>query len=162
MDELPEKLPPVELTSDTDNATKIPANEAPPHKRAKYKKFRAYNTGLWNGPKRENTEMRRRQDNLHIYDSIASKVGLTGHQKRRGRHVLDDLNIRSLGKPLELIAFAVCILVANTDVPDGSRYWPHPNATDNDDLFTDIADSLDFTRTEQLSTVMQVKSRTSL
>lgn len=162
MEETTERRPPTALTSDTKNATRIPVDEAPPHKREKFKRLRAYNTGLWNGPKRENTEALRRQDNLHTYDAIASRVDLTGHQKRRGRNVLDDLHIKSFGKSIDAIAFAVAVVVANQDSRGEKRYWPHGEADDNDSLFAKIADELELDLDEQMSVLMQVKSRTDL
>jgi hypothetical protein len=162
MEERTEESPPRALTRDMNNATCIPAEEALPHKREKYKRLRSYNRGLWNGPKRENKQAVRRRDNLHTYDAVASKLGLTRHQKRRGRHLIDDLHVKSFGKSIDAIAFAVAAVVANQDVPDGSRYWPHPEHEDNDEPFVQMADDLDLDTNEQLSVIMQVKSRTDL
>lgn len=156
MENLTEKRPPNVLTSDTENATIIPVGEAPPAQHQKYANFRAYNTDLWNGPRRENKEAIRRQDNLHIYDALASELELTDYQKKEGRRIFDDLNIRSFGKKVEYIIFAVCVLVANRDVPDGHRYWPHPQAQNNSELFAETARALDMNRSEQLSVVQQV------
>jgi hypothetical protein len=162
MDDINEKQPPDVLTSDTENRTIIPVDEAPPHRREKFRKFRAYNTEMWNGPRRENTEQMRRQDNLHTYDAVAAQMDLTDYQKARGRNVLDDLHVKSLGKPIEHVIFGVCLAVANADVEDGTRYWPHPASAANDETFTRVADSLDITRKEQLSVVQQVKAKTDL
>jgi hypothetical protein len=156
-----QRLPNV-LISDTKNATRIPVEEAPPHKREKYRRFRAYNTGLWNGPRRENTEAFRRQDNLHVYDAIASKLGMTTYQKRRGRHLIDDIHIKSLGKSVDSIAFAIAIIVANQDANNEKRYWPHQQATGNDREFARMGHDLGLDLEEQMSVVMQVKSRIDL
>lgn len=161
MERVPEKQPPSVITSDTENATAIYPSDAPPAQRAKYEKFRAYNTGLWNGPKRENKAAIRRQDNLHRYDAIASQAGLTPFQKERGRELLDSLNIRELGLPVDHIAFALCVIVANADVPDGTRYWPHPDGK-GDKEFERLADSLDLSVRQQISAVMKLKYRTGL
>lgn len=161
MERVDEQQPPTALTSDTDNATQVRPEDAPPHKRQQFRRFRAYNTGLWNGPRRENTEALRRQDDLHLYDSVASSLGLTDHQKERGRHVIDELDFQDLGKPIEHIAFGVCCAVANIDVEDGTRYWPHPDAT-GDTAFERVAGNLSINQKEQLSIVQQVKARTEL
>lgn len=156
-----EKQPPGVLTSDTDNATQIHPTEAPPHKRRQFERFRAYNTGLWNGPRRENKTAMYRQDNLHRYDSIASSLELTPYQKQRGRSLLDDVKPSSFGKPIDQLLFAICVVVANADA-DGKRYWPHPQKRDNDAEFTDMGDSLDLSLRMQMSAVMKLKSQTGL
>lgn len=162
MENVNEKEPPDVLTSDTENRTTIPVKDAPPHRREKFRKFRAYNTDMWNGPRRENTEQIRRQDNLHTYDAIAAQMDLTDFQKHRGRRVFDDLHVKSLGKPVEHIIFGVCLAVANEDVPEGTRYWPHPESAANDETFRDVADSLGLDLKEQLSVVQQVKAKSEL
>ncbi|AGM10942.1 hypothetical protein M193_gp103 [Halorubrum tailed phage 7] len=161
MEHISEKQPPSVLTSDTENATTIQPSEAPPSQREKYKRLRAYNTGLWNGPKRENKAAIRRQDNLHRYDAIAGQADLTPYQKERGRELFDSLNIRKIGLPADHIAFAICILVANADVPDGTRYWPHPDGK-GDKPFERLSDSLDLSVSKQMSAVMKMKHRTGL
>jgi len=161
MERVDEQQPPTVVTSDTDNATQIRPDEAPPDKRTKAKVFKAYNTGLWNGPRRENTEAFRRQDDLHRYDALASSLDLTDFQKQRGRKVMDDLDFHEMGKPIDHIIFGVCCAVANDDVEGGTRYWPHPDAT-GDARFEDVADNLGLTQRQQLSAVQQVKARTRL
>lgn len=156
-----DKTPPNILTSDTNNATKIEPKEAPPDKRAKFRRFRAYNTGTWNGPKRRNKEVTRRQDNLHRYDSIASGLSLTGYQKSRGRSILDDINLRDMGLSVDRIIFGICVIVANDDVRVGSRYYPHPEASGDDD-FVETAESLNLDRADQISAVEKVRAKVDL
>lgn len=116
---------------------------------------------MWNGPKRENKEAIRRQDDLHLYDSVASSLDLTPYQKKRGRKLMDELDFHDMGKPITHIVFGICCAVANNDVHDGTRYWPHPDAT-GDDAFEMVADNLGLTQKQQLSVVQQVNGRTSL
>lgn len=156
-----EKEPPEVITSDTNNATTIQPKEAPPGKRRKFKKMRAYNTGMWNGPKRENTEMFRREDNLHRFDALASSLELTDYQKGRGRKALDDLNIREVGLKVDTIIFGICAIIANSDVEDGSRYYPNPNAPD-DEAFESVADSLDLSQKQQASIIEKMRGACSL
>lgn len=151
-----ERQPPDVITSDTDNATTIQPKEAPNHKQHKFRKFRAYNTGTWNGPKRENTELLRRQDDLHRYDSIASTLLLNDYQKSRGRTVFDDLDFHQFGRTIDHIIFAVCVLIANDDVEDGSRYYPHPEI-DTSSPFAELAASLDLSRREQISIIEKMR-----
>ena len=158
MEHIQEREPPAVITSDTNNATKIHPSDAPDHKAWKYKKFRAYNTGMWNGAERENTEQFRRQDNLHRYDSLASSLELTDYQKARGRHHLDEINVRAVGSGVDAVIFAICVLVVNSQVPDGSRYYPNPNCPD-DRRFIKVAESLGLDRGEQVSVIEKVRSR---
>jgi hypothetical protein len=156
-----EREVPEVITSDTENATKIQPDEAPPDKNRKFRKFRAYNTGMWNGPKRENTEQLRHQDNLHRYDSIASSLSLTDYQKDRGRALISDFEFSKLGMDVDRFLFALCILVVNDDVRDGSRYYPHPKATGDPD-FEKVGKSLDLDREAQISAVEKVRDRVDL
>ncbi|WP_372611695.1 hypothetical protein [Halomonas sp.] len=156
-----EKQPPDVLTSDTENATKIEPKDALPHERQKFRKFRSYNTGMWNGPRRENKEMMYRQDNLHRYDSIASQLELTKYQKQRGRSILDTVKPSDFGKPIDQLLFAICIIVANADAR-GKRYWPHPNKGDNDKAFTKLGEELGLSISMQMSALMKLKSETGL
>lgn len=161
MEHSEEREPPDVITSDTENATKIQPKEAPPGKREKFRRFRAYNTDMWNGPKRENTEQFHRQDDLHRYDSIASSLQLSDHQKSRGRKILDDFDLHHFGDSIDHIIFGICVLVANADVEDGSRYYPHPDVAD-DRNFIGVAESLGFDRGEQTSAIEKVRTRVDL
>lgn len=162
MEQPEEREPPDVITSDTDNATTIQPREAPPEKREKFRVFRAYNTGTWNGPRRENKEVTYRQDNLHRYDALASTLNLNDYQRKRGRKVLEDFTpLRELGIDVDVIIFGICVIVANADVPDGSRYYPHPEAT-GDAGFEEVADALDFDQHDQISAIEKVRARTNL
>ena len=124
---------PEPLTSRTENATNINPKDASTKKqRKKFSRLSKYNRGIWNGPRREKKEITRRQDNIAIFDSLASQLELTSYQKKKGRRTLDRLDLRRVGLPTNLIAFSICVLVANDDVPDGYRYWPRANNTDAD------------------------------
>jgi len=161
MENIEEREPDTVITSDTPNSTKIEPKEAPPGKREKFRKFRKYNTGMWNGPKRENTEEFRRQDNLHRYDSLASSLNLNSYQKKRGRKILDTVQITKKSIGVDIVIFAICAIVANSDVKDGSRYYPHPEAKGDED-FERVAESLGFDRGDQISAIEKVRSRVNL
>jgi hypothetical protein len=159
MEDNTEREPPEVITSDTENATKIHPDEASPDKRRKFRKFRAYNTGTWNGPKREHKDVVYNQDNLHRYDSIASALSLTDFQKRRGRELVPSLDFRKMGMEIDQFLFALCILVVNDDVRDGSRYYPHPKATGDPD-FEKVGSDLNLDREAQISAVEKVREET--
>jgi hypothetical protein len=161
MEDTEERQPPDVMTSDTNNATKVEPKDAPPHKKAKFKRFRAYNRGTWNGPKRENKEVIRRQDDLHRFDSIASALNLNDRQKSQGRKMLDTIEVTKKKIGIDVIIFGICAIVANEDVRDGSRYYPHPEAT-GDRHFEKVADSLDLDRHDQISAIEKVRSRANL
>lgn len=159
-----EEVPTV-LTSATENATNINPNEASyddqPAKfrdygTPTYEKFSQYNRG-WNGPRRENKEVNHNQDNLAIFDALAGQVELNGYQKSEGRRILQRLNLGELGRPVNLIAFSICAIVANDDVPDGNRYWPTSN--DNDEDFCRVESNLDHDEGTILSGMLTVDSR---
>lgn len=165
MDTPEERKPPDVITSDTDNATTIQPKDAPSSKRAKFRRFRAYNTDMWNGPKRENTQQFRRQDNLHRYDSIASSLDLNDYQKSRGRNVLDDINLNRLGINVDFAIFGICTVVANDDVKDGTRHWPqHPDQKHgtSDTRFEEVANSLNLSWKKQMSVIKKIQSRVNL
>jgi len=146
-------------TEPTENATFFDVDDAPPDKQEKFRRFSAYNTGKWNGPRRENKEVVYRSDNLYRFDCIASSVELTEFQKRRGRDVFDSLDFQEIGKPIDQIIFAVCVVVANAAVRSGTRYWPHSDSKNEDDPFGVVADELDLTLSQQLSVVQRVRAR---
>jgi hypothetical protein len=161
MEDFQEREPPEVIGIDTENATFVNPYEAPTHKHHKFQKFRAYNRGLWNGCRRENKEETFRQDNLHRYDSLASSLELNNHQKSRGRKFLDKINVRSVGIGVDAVIFAICALVANDDVPEGSRYYPHPEAA-GDEAFVSVGESLGLDRADQVSAIEKVRPRLNL
>lgn len=151
-----ERQPPDVLTSDTDNATIIEPKEASPDDRAKFRRFRAYNTATWNGPKRENKELIRRQDDLHRFDSLASSLNLTDYQKSRGRGILDDFDCHAFGYSIDHIIFGICVVIANDDVDNGTRYWPRKG--NQSGPYPRVADSLDLGWKEQMAAIKKVQS----
>lgn len=151
-----EMRPPKSVVSDLENATVIRSDEAPPNKRAKFSRFQKHNRDTWNGPERENKEVKRRQSNLHRYDAISSSLELTSYQQQRGREIIDDLGIKDIGLRLDVIVFGLCVLLANNDVRDGKRYYPNAGAAD-DRLFEEMADTLDLSQPKQASIVEKLR-----
>ena len=149
------------ITSDTENATVIRPREAPKHLRAKFRRLREFNRGTYNGPKREDKEVVFRQDNLHRYDSISSKVLLTRFQKERGRRLFDRLDVKDIGIGVDSIIFGVCVVVANDEVHSGARFYPNPHTPD-DEEFEEMAESLGLSSGEQISAIEKVRNRVNL
>lgn len=160
MEETEERVAPDVITSDTENATKVQPKDAPPSKRAKFRRFRAYNTGTWNGPKRENTEQLNRQDDLHRYDAIASSLHLNKRQKKRGRNILDEFDSHEFGESIDYIIFGICVVVANADVNDGVRYWPSEPSEDTSQCsFQKMADSIGIDWRKQSAIIEKVRKQ---
>lgn len=149
------------ISSDTNNATTIDPKEAPPGKQYKFRRFREYNRGMYNGPKRENTELLHRQDDLHRFDSIASSLELSKHQKKSGRQAFESIDLHCFGTTVDHAIFGVCVIVANRDVNGKSRYYPNPKAA-GDKQFESIAETLGLDRSDQLSAIEKVRTRTNL
>ena len=165
MEHTEERQPPDVITSDTENATKIQPKEAPPNKREKFRKFRAYNKGTWNGPKRENKKVVHRQDNIQRYDAIATTLELTKSQKSRGRDVFDSINLSEFNmgtEKIDHVVFGLCVLIANDDVHKGTRHWPHPDNGGMDSIFMDFAEDIGLSLNEQMSIVQRVRARVNL
>lgn len=158
MDSIDEREPPEVITSDTNNATKVKPEDAPPGKKEKFRRLSAYNRGTWNGPKRENTEVIRNQDNLHRYDSIASKLPLTDYQQKRGRNLVSEINFKKMGLSIDLVLFSICVFVANEDA-ESSVYWPSERTKSNDPRFNRMASELSLGQREQLKTVQKLMSK---
>jgi hypothetical protein len=147
------------ITSDTENASRVEPKDAPPHKRKKFEKFRAYNTGMWNGPKRENTEQFRHQDNLHRFDSISSTLCLTDYQKSRGRSLMVNFDFQDIGHSIDHVLFALCVLLVNDDIGSGCRYYPLPSAP-GDAEFESLADELGLSPGKQDSMIEKIRNIT--
>lgn len=152
-----ETEPSTVLTPDSDNATYFDPTEVKETTSINYKRLRLLNRGTWNDRREENKEARHRSDNLAILDALSSQLELTEHQKKKARREFDHLNLGKIGKPVNLVAFGVCTVVANDDVHNGSRY--HPKMNNPDELFAEIADDLNFTTTQLHSIVGVVNNR---
>lgn len=163
MDDSPsETEPSTVLTPDTDNATYFDPNEVEETTNRKgtsvnHRRLRLYNRGTWKDRREENKKVTHRQDNLAILDALSSQLELTSFQKTKARTIFGNLELGQLGKPARLVAFGVCAVVANDDVPDGSRY--HPQMNDPDDVFEHIADRLEFTERQLHSIIGVITAR---
>lgn len=157
-DSIEEKEPSQVITPDTENATHFNSNEVDDSNwkgptSVNYQRLLLYNRNTWKSRYEENKEVTHRQDNLAILDALSGQLDLNSFQKKKARRVFDDIDLGDLGKPVRLIAFGVCVVVANEDVPDGSRYYP--TMSEPDELFVSMADRLDFSE-GQLHSVIGV------
>jgi hypothetical protein len=140
MDSITEKEPSEVVTPDTENATFFNPNESnnPEH----YKLLRFYNRGTWKDRREENKEVRHRQDNFAILDALSGQLSLTDYQKSEARRIFSEMDLQIMGHETRLIAFCLCAILVNEDVPDGNRYYP--TAKDTDDEFSSMQDNLGF------------------
>ena len=141
---------------DTDNATKfygfdVSADYDTTHRldgtqklADHYSRLAAYNTGVRNRRWGDN-ELLRKQDNLALFDAIASNLELTRYQHRQGRQLFADLNLSKLSSPngidATLCAIMVAALVARED---GRMYHPNRSRKTNDELFSALLDDLGY------------------
>lgn len=156
-DSIEETEPSPVLTPDTENATHFDPDDVHGSTSVNYERLRLYNRNTWKDRREENKEVTHRRDNLAILDAISGQLELTDYQKSEARRVFDDLDLGNLGKPARLIAFGVCIVVANDDVREGNRY--HPQMNNPDELFEGMIDDLGFTESQIHSVIGIVKSR---
>ncbi len=79
-------------------------------------RLRKMNTGFYhdNGSMVDQEKMRD-FDNTQLFKTIASQLELTKFQKERGEYLFKRLNFNDISRPVELVAFAVCIIVCNED-----------------------------------------------
>jgi hypothetical protein len=109
-----------------------------------YTRLAKLNSGLWNGF-REVKALRFQCDNLAIFDAITSQLELTNYQKTVGRQQFGTLDLADLSTPNGIDATLVAIMVAAIVVRRDRRFY-HPSRADNnnDPLFRDLVDSLDY------------------
>lgn len=146
-----ETEPSIVLTPDANDATHFDPDDVYGSTPINYSRLLLLNRGTWKSRWEENKEVTHRRDNMYILSAIASQLELTDYQKEEARNVFDEIELGEIGKPVRLVAFGVCAVVANEDVHDGCRY--HPQMNDPCELFVHIADRLDFT-TSQLHSII--------
>ena len=109
-----------------------------------YSRLAAYNTGVRNGKWGDN-ELLRQQDNLALFDAIASQLELTRYQHERGRLAFADLDLSKLSSPNGIDATLCAIMVAAVVVrKDGRMYHPNRFRKNNDELFLALLDEFDY------------------
>lgn len=106
-----------------------------------YKRLFLYNTGRWNG-KWRNENYERLIENLAMYDSVASQLGLTDRQKGIGRNLFKMPDFRRYSKVggVRMVAFCTCALVC---AEDERNYYPTRKPEANDPEFMRIAGELE-------------------
>lgn len=149
-----ETEPSIVLTPDANDATHFDLDDVHRSSPINYRRLLLLNRGTWKNRWEENKHVTHRRDNMRILDAISGQLELTDYQKKKARNLFDEIELGEIGKPVRLIAFGVCAIVANEDVPDGCRY--HPQMNDPCELFVHIADRLDFTEAQLHSIIGKV------
>ncbi|QRV15064.1 hypothetical protein JMJ58_19485 [Haloterrigena salifodinae] len=109
-----------------------------------YSRLAAYNTGVRNGKWGDN-ELLREQDNLALFDAIASQLELTSYQHSRGRQAFSELSLSELSSPHGIDATLCAVMVAAVVArEDGRMYHPSRPENTNDDLFTALLADLGY------------------
>lgn len=109
-----------------------------------YSRLAAYNTGVRNGKWGDN-ELLREQDNLALFDAIASQLELTHYQHSRGRQAFSDLDLSELSTPGGIDAALCAVMVAAVVArEDGRMYHPSRDENTNDGEFVALLSDLDY------------------
>jgi hypothetical protein len=139
---------------DTNNQTKFHPDDADHDTRSRldgtatfeqhYSRLASHNAGIYNGKWADKTKLRS-QDNLAIFDCLASQLELTDYQKSVSRNEFAGLNLRKLSTPGGIDAPLVAVMVAAVVARRDGRHY-HPQATEgrNDGLFVAILDDLGY------------------
>lgn len=165
MKTLTEKQPSDVLTPDTPNATYFDPNEVPDThvegnpRVVNYDRLRSFNRNTWKDRREENKQVTHRQDNLAILDCISTQLELNSFQKKKARRIFDSLDLQDIGKKAKLVAFGVCVVVANDDYSETNRYYPTRN--DSPERFDNLAGKLGFTERQIQSVIGVVDYRRS-
>jgi hypothetical protein len=127
-----------------------------------YSRLALLNSGLYNGKWGDN-EQRRKNDNLAVFDAVASQLELTNYQKTVGRRAFSELNLRDLSSPDGIDTTLVAIITAAIVVrADGRFYHPNRDINNNDIPFVRLLDSLDYRESVIHSAYQKVLDRVNL
>lgn len=109
-----------------------------------YSRLALYNDGVTTG-QQSNRELRHQQDDLAVYDAVVGSLECTPHQKRRGRHLFDELSLREFVSPngIDVALVALCV-AAHVVREDGRVYHPSRGADCNDKLFRAFIDDHEY------------------
>lgn len=154
-----ERLPPESITPRNHDTYFRPseAEGLSDERREQLKRMFMWDIGIWKGGDRlEDTSEVRRRDNLYLLDALSSRLELNHSQKERARLLFGELDLRKLGRPATLIAFCVCVVIANEDSV-GKRYWP--GSKRNGSLFERVAEELGFNDEAYLSVMLKLENR---
>jgi len=93
-------------------------------------------------------------------DNLSSQLGLTTEERSQSRHHFVTLDREDLGLSSDLVAYCVCAYVVEQNERNEERRC-HPNVPEKtkDDLFQQIAESLDLSQREIVKTYGKIQNR---
>lgn len=127
-----------------------------------YNRLATLNCGVYNGKWADKGKLRD-ADNLGLFDSIASSLELTDHQKTVARRQFSDLNLAELSTPTGIDGALVAVMVsAAVCRADGRFYHPNKSRHTNDSLFVELVDELDYRQRTVHKCYQRVLNRVTL
>jgi hypothetical protein len=131
-------------------------------KREYFKHLKEINEGRKNGENWYNDKYLTAQDNAHLIEIFSSQLSLTESQSERAESYFGAFDLQQWGIKKVIVAYALCAYIVKSDERNEVRRT-HPNVpeSDRDALFTQMADSLDITHREFVTTYGKVRSRVS-
>jgi hypothetical protein len=129
------------------------------NKQHHFKHLKEINEGRKNGKCWYNDKYHTREDNKYLIETFSSQLGLTRPQSRRAESYFDAFDLQMWGVRKVIVAYALCAYVVKSDERNKVRRT-HPNVSesDMDTLFVQMADSLDISHREFVTTYGKVRS----
>lgn len=128
---------------------------------AHYKELAKVNRGLYHYKRGDNKKLRQ-NDNLAIFDAVASHVELTRYQKTVGRTEMAGAPLPTWSSPngidAILVAICICAVVLRNDLRSGRAYHPNRSEENNDELFTNLLGTLPYRDSTVRSCLQKVSS----
>ena len=141
-------------TPDTSNRTKINSSEGSDpildkNGRNKWERLSRINTGAADSFGNRDETVTRSQERAASFDIVADQLHLIDSHKREGREIMKDrIDTELLSRPgstIHLISFCVAAYLVNRDNVRRS-YHPERAPHNNDDIFREFAEDMDFDR----------------
>lgn len=128
---------------ESEDRTQFCPEDAPREQQDHYEMLRNTNRGYWKGF--AVTANQRATERHQRFQTIASQLELTDYQEQEGQRMLDSIDLQRLGLSLDLVLFSLCALVVRDD---GRAYHPYRSNDNNDDLFVELAEDLEFRQSQ--------------
>lgn len=141
---------------DTSNATTIfwqdwpdhgdwPADYVPTNKRAYYRQLDRYNSGLQNGPNRQNKSYNTFKMNRALIECMSEPLRLEGWQIKRATHLFDGLQRSNTGRLSRVVAFCTCAYVVH-NFDDRRKCHPQMGVENRDTYFEEVREDYNISR----------------
>jgi hypothetical protein len=130
------------------------------NKRKHYHHLKQLNAGFAVSLGRYNDRLVTYDMAVDVVDNLSSQLGLTKKERSQSRHQFVTLDREELGLRSDLVAYCVCAYVVEQNERNEERRC-HPNVPENtkDDLFQQIAESLDLSQRGIVKTYGKIQNR---